>query len=130
MDAGSTGYIIVKVSTARGAIPLAGASVTISDKSGGVLYSLLTDRSGLTEKAALPAPAKELSLSPGGSSPPYASYLINVYKEGFFRNEFINAPVFADTTTVQNALLIPLPEYVTNPSDDLISFYQSENSDL
>jgi len=125
-----SGYLIVNVSTARGSIPLSGALVTVfSGADGEVIYTLTSDSSGNTERVALPAPSRANSLSPG-LAPPYATYNINVYKEGYFKNEYVSVAVFADTTTLQNAVLIPLPEYRERPYDDSISFDDSENPNL
>ena len=72
------GYLLVKVSTARGAIPLEGAQVIIRGAqrdSSDVIYSLLSDRSGSTPRVALPAPRRILSQSPESLSP-YALYSV------------------------------------------------------
>ena len=67
----SVGYMIVRVTTARGAIPLEGATVTVSDyfpedvkERGNAIYTLTTNSSGLTDKFSLPAPPRELSPYP------------------------------------------------------------------
>ena len=61
------GYIIVRVSTARGAIPLEGATVTVRNYDpefevgrGDIIAVYTTNSSGLTERFALPAPPSEL----------------------------------------------------------------------
>ena len=82
----SIGYLIVNVSTARGAIPLADASVTVLDEEngGGIMTVLTTDTAGKTERIALSAPDRSLSESPGGAKP-YASYTLQVEKEDVAR---------------------------------------------
>ena len=80
-----TGSLVVKVSTARGAIPLEGARVNIrgtDGQSSDVIYSLMTNRDGLTELVTLPAPARGLSESPGNPTP-YALYDLDIFKEGY-----------------------------------------------
>ena len=106
------GYLIVNVSTARGAIPLAGASVTVldEDNGGGILNVLTTDTAGKTERIELRAPDRALSESPGGAKP-YASYTLQVEKVGYYPASFAGVPVFAGVTSIQPAELLPLAEY-------------------
>ena len=126
----SYGYIIVNVSTARGAIPIEGAQVSIfSGQDSELLYVLETGRSGNTERVALAAPERENSLNPG-IVPPYANYNLNVNKEGYFKNEYSSVAIFEGVTTIQNATLIPLPGYRDYPYDDSIGFDDSENPNL
>ena len=109
------GYLIVAVSTARGAIPLENASVNIrasEEKENALSYALLTDRDGKTEKLALPAPSVKLSQTPPNapSSLPYARYRIDVSKEGYYRQIYENVAVFDGITAIQQANLIPVPD--------------------
>ncbi len=113
------GYLIVPVSTAGGAVPLAGARVDIraydaelgSDPAtrGDVIASLVTDRDGKTPRVALPAPPREESETPNGKTP-YAFYQAEVFLEGYYRQSYIAIPIFDGITAVQPAVLIPLPE--------------------
>ena len=109
----STGYLIVKVSTARGAIPLEGASVIVrggEQDSSGVLYSMRTDRDGQTERISLPTPPRSASESPGNIKP-YATYGIDVFREGYVPLSFENVPIFPSIVSIQPAVMVPLPEY-------------------
>ncbi|MBQ9783261.1 MAG: hypothetical protein IJW44_01940 [Clostridia bacterium] len=109
----SIGYLIVKVSTARGAIPLADAAVNIrggDPETSGVLYSLRTNRDGQTERVALPTPPRSASEAPGGIVP-YANYNIEVSRPGYLPLSFQNVPVFPSITSIQPAVMIPQPEY-------------------
>ncbi len=104
-----TGYLVVRVSTASGAIPLEGARVTVrgGDPANSEFYvSSYTGASGLTEKIALPAPSRELTESPGNVRP-YALYSIDVFNEGYYDLFFVNVPVFDTITSVQPANMIP-----------------------
>ena len=108
----STGTLIVKVSTARGAIPLEGAAVSIrgsTPDTSGIIYSLSSDRDGLTDRVTLPAPARVLSSSPGNSAP-YSLWNVDVFKEGYIPVSFQNVPVFASVVSVQPAIMIPESE--------------------
>ncbi len=107
-----TGFLVVKVSTARGAIPLEGASVNIRGgdaQNSGIIYSLSTNRDGLTQKVSLPAPARGLSEVPGNVAP-YALYNIDIFKEGYIDLSFTNVAVFDSITSIQPAVMIPRPD--------------------
>lgn len=104
----SIGTLIVKVTTARGAIPLEGASVNIRDASG-VLFSLRTNRDGQTEKVALPTPPRSNSETPNGGTP-YATYTVDVAKEGYLPQTFERVPIFPSILSIQPAVMIPAPE--------------------
>ncbi len=124
------GYLVVKVSTARGAIPLEGASVNIRGaerENSGIIYSLSTNSDGMTEKVALPAPARALSEAPGNIKP-YALYDVDVFKEGYTDLHFNNVAVFESITSLQPAIMIPLPANKYPDSFDPVA--DSNPSDL
>ncbi len=113
----SVGYLVVNVTTARGAIPLADASVNIrgSEAAGsGVLFSLRTNRDGRTEKVALPTPPRAESQTPGYPVP-YAIYNIEVFKDGYLPLSFQNVPIFPSVVSIQPAVMVPAPESFSNP---------------
>lgn len=132
------GYMIVRVTTARGAIPLEGAVVTVSDylgeenaERGNAIATYKTNASGLTDRFMLPAPPKALSMSPGNGKS-YLTYNIAVAKDGYYQQNYINAPVFEGITSIQNADMIPIPD---NGQTDRFDpdgniFYESENEYL
>ena len=106
------GYLVVRVSTARGAIPLENATVSVrgtSVQNSDIIYSLETDESGLTPRLPLPAPPKSKSLSPDQSTP-YSLWSIDVFKKGYVTARYESVPVYPEITSVQNAELIPLSE--------------------
>lgn len=106
------GYLVVKVSTARGAIPLENAAVSIrgsSPENSDVIYSLTTNSDGITEKVSLPAPARALSEKPGTASP-FSRWNVDVFKDGYIPVTFQNVPVYASIVSVQPAVLVPAPE--------------------
>ena len=106
-----TGYLVVKVSTARGAIPLEGAAVNIrgEGENSAILYSLTTNSDGATERVSLPAPSRLSSEVPGNAKP-YATYSIDVFKEGYLPLSFQGVPVFSSILSVQPAVMIPSPD--------------------
>lgn len=134
-----TGYLIVQVSTAGGAIPLPGAMVTVRDYDpetgqdvGNVIATMRTDRSGKTQRLSLPAPARALSQSPGSAILPYALYSIDVKTDRYFENYYASVPIFDGVVAVQPAVLQALPdsEFSDNKGNSTQLFYESENPDL
>lgn len=134
-----TGYLIVQVSTATGAIPLPGALVTVRnyDPEGGsdvgnVIATMRTDRSGRTQKLALPAPARALSQAPGSKILPYALYSIDVKTDRYFENYFASVPIFDGVVAVQPAILQALPEskFSDNAGRNVQIFFESQNPEL
>ena len=111
-DPQTTGYLIVKVSTARGAIPLQDAAVNIRgaiDSTSGVIYSLTTNSDGQTPKVSLPTPELYYSDSPDNPIP-YALYNVDVFKDGYVPMYFNNVPIFPSVISVQPAVMLPLSE--------------------
>ena len=107
-----TGYLLVKASTARGAIPLENVSINIRSTvplDTGIIRTLKTNSSGLTDKIPLPTPPKSLSESPGFLLP-YATYDIDVFKDGYTPVHLKNVAVFDSITSVQPAIMIPLED--------------------
>lgn len=108
----SIGYLVVRVSTARGAIPLENATVSIrgaTPQNSGIIYSLETNISGLTPRLPLPTPPKDNSLSPDQGTP-YSLWSIDVFCKGFITARYESVPVYSGITSVQNAELVPLSE--------------------
>ena len=106
------GYLIVRVSTALGAIPLENATVNLrgnTEESSGIIYSLLSDRDGLTQRIALPAPPRDLSAHPS-QSVPFSSWNVDVFKEGYIPISFTGVPVYSSVVSVQPAILVPISE--------------------
>lgn len=91
-----TGYLMVKTSMAEDAVPVQGAIVVVKDDSGRTLYTQKTNASGETEKMALPAPDKYLSLDPNYYGVPYSTYRVEISAPGFV-SEIINGVQILDT---------------------------------
>ena len=124
----SLGYLIVRVSTARGAIPLQNATVSVrgsTTQNSGIIYSLETDESGLTPKLPLPAPPRNNSLSPNGEVA-FSLWNIDVFSKGFVSAHYLNVPVYSEITSVQSAELVPLGEGFTKSE----TFNESETPNL
>ena len=107
------GALVVAVTTARGAFPIIGADVTVTgseEENGDISFSLVTDRSGKTEKIYLPALPANLSQSPGGKNVS-AIYGVTVKANGFYEFKSDRVPVFAGVTSIQPVDLVPLSAY-------------------
>ncbi len=107
-----TAELRVHVTTALGAYPLEGASVTVSSVQNGErsqLYSVTTGPDGLTPPIILPTPPRSASLSPGGGQP-FSLYTIEIAAEGFTPIAALNVPMFAGIPAMLPLALTPLPE--------------------
>ncbi len=131
------GFLIVRVTTALGAVPLQGASVLIrnniaeGERAGDVIRSLITDRNGMTQTVSLPAPPTASSFVPG-SKEASAFYGIDVTYPGYDKQLFSGVPIFDGITSVQNVDLIPLPQngYPDNRSKDDTRTFEGLNPAL
>ncbi len=116
----------VRVTAAGGAVPIAGARVSVSSQNGEVLQTRLTDQSGLTEVMLLPAVDPALTLTPTPAFTPIL-YDISVAAPGYYRVRTVGVPLFGSIPTQLPIALVPLPEFddgmseqtnfVTPPSD-------------
>lgn len=127
------GYVIVSVTTARGAIPLPGATVRIFNfenggENGSLIITSKTDSSGRTEKIPLPAPPRSDSLSPGNGRS-YRTYNIDAQYDGYYNQYYVNVPIFDGVTAVQSIDLVPISENGTDTTLDS-RFYEIENPNL
>lgn len=122
------GFLQVRVSTARDALPVSDASAVVTYRTAEgaeqALYSALTDRSGLTPVFSLPAPDPALSEKPGLGTP-YLEYRVRVSAPRFLTQIFEGVPVFGGVTTVQPAALEPAPDNVPNPAPQIFPPYSS-----
>ncbi len=113
MNQNGYGTLRVRVTEANGTIPVEGAVVQVSEYpdagDGRLLYSMRTDRDGLTPAVTLPAPPAGESLTPGAAIP-YATYHLSVSYDGFYPVEGIGIPIFEGITAVQPVNLVPLTE--------------------
>lgn len=110
------GYIVVRVSTARGAVPLEGAEVIIRKSESNdseAIVSMISNNAGLTSITPLSAPPRSLSESPGNIKP-FATYNIDVRADGYSTQYYNEVPIFDGITSYQNAILIPLPDNINS----------------
>ena len=151
-----TGWLIFQVTTARGAIPLEGAQVTVRDHDpdmtpesgnesgtgtspapdsprGRIRAIMISGPDGKTPPLALPTPDKSLSLSVKGKNAPlpFARYDAEVLLSGFYPQEYTLIPLFDGITSLQRVDMIPLPAggAVGNIPDDTF-ITEGQNPDL
>lgn len=111
-DSLSTGTLTIVVHTAGDALPVPGATVTVTggEERDPFFRTLVTDANGRTAPLRLATPAAADSLSPGAGQP-YAVYRIHTQKPGFYQNENRAVSLFAGVASVQPVELLPLPPY-------------------
>ena len=108
-----TGYLVVRVSTASGAIPLPNATVLIRGNEpdfSAVIARLYSGQDGLTQKIALLTPPRSLTDSPTETKKPYATYNVEVYLDGYHPISAQGIPLFDGITSIQPADMIPIPK--------------------
>ena len=130
----SKGNVRVKTYAASRALPIEGVAVKIygtDEYNKDIIISLITDRDGLSEEVALPAPVKAYSTSPGASESPYAVYTIELAKEGFYSKIISNVPIFSGIDAMLPIEMIPLnisDDGIIIPQNNLNStIYENEN---
>lgn len=107
-----TGYLRVRTSSARGAIPLADSVITVLSVDGEheeLLHLAKTDESGYSPVFSLPTFRRELTLQPG-SDYPNICYTVLAHRAGYFSSRNESVPVYGGVTSVQEIAMIPLPE--------------------
>ena len=137
---GGEGALIVHVTTARGSIPLEGVQVQVRQYanegevgSSDVIAAVTTGLDGNTPRIPLPAPARADSLKPSANGvAPFASYIVEVFLEGYFTQNYINVPIFDGITAIQPADMIPLSENQNADSrtPDAERFFESSAPEL
>ena len=120
----------VVVTTALGALPLEGASVTVStaaDEAGTreLLYAVTTDSGGMTPPMTLSTPPRANSLSPD-SGLPYAVYTVEVSHPGYTPVSALHVTMFSRVPAVLPVPLTPLPENQSAGQTDLTATGQPQ----
>ena len=110
----STGYILVHAYESNAMLPLENVAISVTATDGTAIALRITDRNGLIDPIEIPVPDKSESQSPNPPERPYA--LVNLFARlrGYEQIESENLQVFADTTTNQELMFIPLSEMPQN----------------
>ena len=140
-DISGTGYLILHVTTAGGAIPLEGAKIDVKTYTpeadsapqtrGDTIASPVTGTDGNTVRIPLSTPPKALSESPS-SVAPYALYSADVTLDGYYTQSYAGIPIFDGITSIQPVILVPLPENGTQglPREDSVRYFEGMNANL
>lgn len=112
-QAGETdvGLLSVRLVSARGTIPIAGATVTVfrqTDDGARLYYVGETDENGESPEWALPTLDRDLSLEPGVVAP-YVNYAVQANAVGFAAVLNEGVSVFGGVKTIQRIAMLPLP---------------------
>lgn len=109
----ATGTILTRVFTSQAQIPVAGATVAFTQRSKEGRHALLalrvTDANGRTAPVQVETPDASASESPGTVTP-FAVCDIWAESPGYELLVVENVQIFAETQTLQELELIPLPE--------------------
>ena len=111
------GYLLVQVRTAQDAVPLEGVHVGILGELGEILYHLLTDESGETQKVPLETLDKGFSQNPYYAGLPYKSYHVLAQKEGFNTLYVSHIPIYEGETAVLPMELVPMEARQRRPRE-------------
>lgn len=103
------GWLTVRAQTA-GAYPVEGALVKIrgaEENNSDIVFSLITDKDGLTDKIRLPTPPIGLSQYPGAGELPYSVYDLEIIADGYIPKRIYGLTVFPKTGSIQIIGLVP-----------------------
>ena len=127
----SYGTIVTRVYTSQTQIPVQGATIVITQKSGQnrhhVLAVEVSDENGRTKPISIETPEQSASLSPG-SQMPFTQVDLWAEAPGFEMLISEDLQVFPNTETLQLLELIPLPEHT--PPQSRGEFVQITPQDL
>ncbi|MBQ7485259.1 MAG: hypothetical protein IJT78_01380 [Oscillospiraceae bacterium] len=105
------GTLRVQVSTARGTFPVPGAQVEVSRVFNSVrriLYSRMTDLSGIAGAMALPAQATGASLNELTAGTSGTVYQVSVYHAGYLPLRLSNVEIYNGIETILPVALEPM----------------------
>ena len=131
MEENGVGFITVNVRTAGGALPVEGATVTISNADhSGIIAVMITDSAGASEVIALPTPPKENSLYPSNNEVS-SFYSVDTVRDGYYEVIVDNIPIFDGVTSIQQVILVPVaPGDLPLQPKDLTRFNAGELPNL
>ncbi|MCL2264305.1 MAG: carboxypeptidase-like regulatory domain-containing protein [Defluviitaleaceae bacterium] len=102
------GFLQFEIRTAFDALPIPGASVTVSFPDGGVIHTGITDENGQSEVFELAAPDKQFSLDPNYEGRPYSVYDAVIEAPGFVTRRISGFHVLDGRTTLLIENLRPI----------------------
>ncbi len=124
-----TGTLVFRVYSARQAIPIEGASITVTaagTDGNVVIANRTTDESGNTEPLVFTTPDKYVSTSPNGERG-YTLVDVTITHPMYSRVELRDVQIFPGEESIQNMELIPLSEFADRNET---RFYRGEPQPL
>jgi hypothetical protein len=123
------GYLIARIYTSKGEIPVIGAIVTVSKNVGGrenIIAKRITDRNGQTAPVTISAPDKALSESPTDQMV-FSVVDVRVDHPLYYTVYIKNVQIFAGETTIVDTELVPLIENEehSNRADEFVETPQN-----
>lgn len=114
------GFLRVETLSSNGLYPVGNSRVVVCKKLNGdnyCIYDRMTAASGIVDNLELPAPDKNLSMSPERNGMiPYATYDVYVEHPNFVKTIFENVPIFDGITSIQSVDMVPTVNSGTEPS--------------
>ncbi len=110
------GYIQTHAYQSNAQLPLQNVTVTVSSPDGTVIALRLTDRSGRIDPIPIPVPERSESLTPDPPEIPFATVNLTARLNDYEQIFVTGLQVFADVTTDQDLMLIPLSELPSSRS--------------
>lgn len=107
------GTLLIRAYVAESAVPVADVEVSIrgADASNkDVIYYVITDSDGVTDRIKLPAPSASLSLAPSPGALPYSNYDLEITKDGYYTKNIRSVPIFAGVSADLPVNMIPNTE--------------------
>lgn len=111
--------LVFQLSTAREALPVSGAQVTVTDPETGASRTQTTNTSGRTTPLCLSAPPEALSLVPDSASLPYKKYNARIEAEGYFPVSIEGIEVFTGQESIQEVEMTPSGEGRTRAGEEV-----------
>ena len=135
MEYESKGLLQIGTYTAQNALPVENISVRISGReegNGGIDYTVITDRDGLTEIVELPTPSVSFSLAPNSPEQAFSKYNIEASGEGYYTKSIYDVAIFSGVKSFLPLEMIPNAGLIKNvsPPTSSNSSIITENEDL
>ena len=118
----SYGELRIRAFIAHNAVPIEGAEITITgadENNGDIIFLLITDNDGVTDTVRLPTPDIKESLTPNATNQPYASYDVEIKKDGYYIKKIYGIPIFAGIGAELPVNMIPEDKNGAYPQGNL-----------
>ena len=103
-----TGTLRIQASTARGALPIVQAQVTVQAAiGGGVVFEGQTDGDGVLSGIVLNTVSQENSQTPDDPLPASVAYNITVRRTGYTSMSFLQVPIYEGVESIQPVQMQP-----------------------